>query len=88
MATEAELKTAPLVIVDQKGDERPVEAIVAVNEPPVQQAAPAPAPQVMAMAHEAPAKLPDTASSYPLLALIGLGSLLASGSMYLLRKRA
>jgi LPXTG-motif cell wall-anchored protein len=88
MATEDELKTAPVVIVDPKGDERPVEAIVAVNEQPVQQAPSAPAPQVMAMDHEAQAKLPDTASSYPLFALIGLGSLLVSGSMYLLRKRA
>ena len=35
MATEDELKTAPVVIVDEKGEERPVEAIVAaVCRPP------------------------------------------------------
>jgi hypothetical protein len=80
--TEAELKTAPVVIVDEKGEEKPVETEVAKSEPPVQ---PVPEPvataPVVTPAHEedpAPAKLPDTASEYPLFGLIGLGSVIVS----------
>src|SRR5579859_1481628 len=40
--TETELKTAPVVVVDEKGEEKPVEVVVANSEPPVQ---PAPEPQ-------------------------------------------
>jgi len=36
--TEAELKTAPVVVVDEKGEEKPVEVVVAKAEPPVQPA--------------------------------------------------
>src|SRR6266852_4176151 len=35
--TEAELKTAPVVVVNEKGEEKPVEVVVAKSEPPVQQ---------------------------------------------------
>src|ERR1700686_3692338 len=46
--TEAELKTAPVVVVDEKGREEPLEVVLARNEPPVQsveraQEAPSPA---------------------------------------------
>lgn len=64
--TEADLATAPVVIVDAKGDEKPMETtMVARNDPP---APPAPAP----------AQLPATASEYPLIGLLGLGSLAVS----------
>jgi hypothetical protein len=85
--TEAELKTAPVVVVDEKGDERAVEIVVAKNEPPVQ---PAQEPQATTAVYEAPApaKLPDTASPYPLFGLIGLGSVIASKLISRLGKRA
>lgn len=85
--TEAELKTAPVVVVDEKGEERPVEIVVAKSEPPVQ---PAPEPQTTTPVYEAPApaKLPDTASPYPLFGLIGLGSVIASKLIFRLGKRA
>jgi hypothetical protein len=77
--TEAELKTAPVVIVDEKGEEAPLPAQteVAQTEPVAQ---PAPEPQATTAVSEAPApaELPDTASSYPMLGLIGLASLAAS----------
>jgi len=88
--TEAELKTAPVVVVDEKGEEKPIEVVVAKSEPPPAEPAPAPqattpveapAPvQVTTSVHEAPApvELPDTASEFPLFGLIGLGSVIAS----------
>ena len=75
--TEEQLKTAPVVVVDERGAERPVEVIVAANEPP-----PAPAQFTAAAAPSAPAELPHTASDYPLFGLLGLGSLIASALMY------
>ena len=85
--TEAELKTAPVVVVDEKGEEKPVEVVVAKAEPPVQ---PAPEPQAATPVYEAPApaKLPDTASPYPLFGLIGLGSIIASKLISRFSKRA
>jgi hypothetical protein len=93
--TEAELKTAPVVVVDEKGEEAPLpsQTEVAKSEPVAQ---PAPEPQVTtpvqaaAPVTEAPAseKLPDTASAYPLLGLIGLASLAASKIMSRFAKRA
>jgi len=85
--TEAELKTAPVVVVDEQGEEKPVEVVVAKNEPP------APEPQVTAPVSAvaeapAPAKLPDTASSYPFFGLIGLGSVIISKIMARFSKRA
>ena len=78
---EAEIETAPIVRVDEKGTEMPVakeEVVVARNDPP-----PA-APAVVTAAVEpqaAPAELPHTASQYPLIALFGLLSLAAFGLM-------
>jgi hypothetical protein len=91
--TEAELKTAPVVVVDEKGEEAPLPAptVVAKSEPAPE---PAPEPQATAAASEAPApapapaELPDTASAYPLLGLIGLASLIASKVMSRFAKRA
>ena len=85
--TEAELKTAPVVVVDEKGEEKPVEVVVAKAEPPVQ---PAPEPRATTPVYEAPApaKLPDTASPYPLFGLIGLGSIIASKLISRFSKRA
>jgi hypothetical protein len=85
--TEAELKSAPVVVVDEKGEEKPVEIEVAKNEPPVQ---PAAEPQATMPIHEepAPAKLPDTAGELPLLGLIGLGSVIVSRVISRLSKRA
>jgi hypothetical protein len=81
--TEAELKTAPVVVVDEKGEEAalPAQTGVAKSEPVAQ---PAPEPEVTMPVSEAPvpapapAELPDTASEYPLLALIGFGSVMVS----------
>jgi hypothetical protein len=96
VAQEAELKTAPLVAVDAAGAETPlkVEApppVVAADRaepaaavevaPPAAAPAPAPAPD------PAPASLPETSSPFPLLGLIGLGSLAFSGLMSRLSKR-
>ncbi len=94
--TEAELKTAPVVVVNELGEEKPVEVVVAKSEPA---AAPTPEPvvatpvtaTVTAPVHEeepAPARLPDTASEYPLFGLIGLGSVIVSKFMSRLSKRA
>jgi len=85
--TEAELKTAPVVVVDEKGEEKPVEVVVAKAEPPVQ---PAPELRATTLVYEAPApaKLPDTASPYPLFGLIGLGSIIASKLISRFSKRA
>ncbi len=79
---EAEIETAPIVRVDEKGAEMPVakeEVVVARNDPPaaepVRTAAADPVPVVE------PAQLPHTASQYPLIALFGLLSLAAFGLM-------
>jgi hypothetical protein len=85
--TEAELKTAPVVIVDEKGAEKPVEVLVASNEP-TQQAPPEYRGTLPSNTPAAPARLPDTATSYPLVGLLGPGSLLASAVMYRASKRA
>jgi hypothetical protein len=80
---EADLDTAPVVIVNERGEERPTEVIVARNEPP-------PAPAFVAQETRetpAPAALPDTASEYPLFGLLGLGALMASLFMSRLAKR-
>ena len=82
--TEADLDTAPVVIVNEKGEEKPVEVLVAQNEPP-----PAFVPQTVAVVETpAPAELPHTASEYPLLGLLGLGAVIASFLMSRLAKRA
>ena len=86
--TEAELKTAPVVIVDEKGEEKPAEVVVAKVEPPVQQPAPEPQATTPVVETSAPAKLPDTGSPYPLIGLIGLGSVIASKLMSRFSKRA
>ncbi len=86
--TEAELKTAPVVIVDEKGEEAPLPAQteVAQTEPVAQ-----PAPELQAttpVAEEpAPATLPDTASDFPLIGLIGFVSVIASKVMSRFSKR-
>ena len=85
--TEAELKTAPVVVVDDQGAEKSVETVVARNEPLVQ---PSSDSQAATPVYEAPAPatLPDTASPYPLFGLLGLGSVIASKLISRLSKRA
>lgn len=83
--TEAELKTAPVVVVDEQGEEKPVETVVAKNEPLEPRAA---EPQAVRYEAPAPAKLPDTASPYPLFGLFGLGSIIASKLISRFSKRA
>ena len=85
--TEAELKTAPVVVVDEQGAEKSVETVVAKNEPLVQ---PSSDSQAATPAYEAPAPatLPDTASPYPLFGLLGLGSVIASKLISRFSKRA
>ncbi len=83
-AQEADLKTVPLVIVNEKGNESPM--VVAKVEP-----APAPpaevAAQVAPAAEPVPPSLPSTASSIPLIGLIGLGSLGLAGILSCFAKR-
>jgi hypothetical protein len=88
--TEQDLEVAPVLIVNEKGEERPVEVVVARNEPPAQPAlvsqtlgASAPAPEV-----PTPATLPDTASEYPLFGLIGIAAVLGSICISRLAKSA
>jgi LPXTG-motif cell wall-anchored protein len=87
MVEEAELKTAPIVVVDEKGNEAPLKVEVAAAapaasapEPVAERAAPAPEPE--------PAKLPNTGSPYPLIAIIGLASLAIYGLMSYRSRRA
>ena len=85
--TEAELKTAPVVVVDEQGAEKSVETVVAKNEPLVQ---PSSDSQAATPVYEAPAPatLPDTASPYPLFGLLGLGLVIASRLVSRSSKRA
>ena len=85
--TEAELKTAPVVVVDEQGAEKSVETVVAKNEPLVQPSSDSQA-ATPAYAAPAPATLPDTASPYPLFGLLGLGSVIASKLVSRFSKRA
>jgi hypothetical protein len=82
--SEAELKTAPVVIVDEKGEEAPLPAptVVAKSEPAPEREAATPVPEA-----PTPAKLPETASDYPLLGLIGFGSVIVSKVMSRFAKR-
>ena len=72
--TRAAVKTA--VLKAQKPTEEEVEVAEVFTPPPAQEAAAQP-PQAAAM----PQKLPTTASTLPLIGLIGLLSLLAAGSL-------
>jgi len=79
---EEDLKTAPLVVVNERGNE----VAVVVTKPAE---VPAPAVEVAAAAPQAepvPESLPNTASQLPLIGLIGLGSLVAAGLVSLARR--
>jgi hypothetical protein len=77
----AVLKTAPVVLVTEKGEEKP---LVLMAQNTVVQSAPEAAPYVR---HAAAKTLPHTASSLPLMGLIGLASLGAFGLLTCLPKR-
>jgi LPXTG-motif cell wall-anchored protein len=77
------LKTAPIVAVDPKGE--PVELAQVVEPPPTPAAAPAPAAAPVVVAA---AELPKTASSLPLIALLGLMTLSAGMALSLFSKRS
>jgi len=81
------LKTAPIVAVDPKGE--PVELAQVVEHPPAPTAetAAAPAPAAAPVAVAA-AELPKTASSLPLIALLGLLTLSAGMALSLFSKRS
>ena len=81
MESEAELKTAPVVVVDAAGTEKPIEVLIARNNTAQADTMPA---------HDAPApsKLPDTGSEYPLIGLVGFGSIIASRLLSRFSKRA
>jgi LPXTG-motif cell wall-anchored protein len=79
--TEAELATAPVVVVDEKGAEKPLPVLVAANEPPAQTF------ERQVTEDKAPVKLPDTGSEYPLLGLLGIGSVVLSGLISRLARR-
>jgi LPXTG-motif cell wall-anchored protein len=81
IATEAELRTAPVVVVDERGEEKPVEVLVARNDPPQS------VERQESVAPGTPATLPNTGSEYPLLGLIGLGSVAVSGLISRLSRR-
>ena len=87
---EAELRTAALVVVDPAGAEMPVAieapaVVVAQSEPVPTQPEPAavqePAAVIEAPVAATPATLPETASYYPLVGLIGIGMILTYGVM-------
>jgi hypothetical protein len=89
------LKTAPIVAVDPKGE--PVELAQVVEAPPVAAvepvAAPAPAAEPVVVAAAEPvaapaAELPKTASSLPLIALLGLLTLCASVALSFFSQRS
>jgi LPXTG-motif cell wall-anchored protein len=89
------LKTAPIVAVDPQGE--PVELAQVVEPPPVAAAqpvaAPAPAAEPVVVAAAEPvaapaAELPKTASSLPLIALLGLLTLIAGMALSLFSKRS
>jgi len=82
---EVVLKTAPVVIVDETGSEKAL-VIVAQNSPVAEpeRVAVADSPQEIAAA---PQTLPSTASSLPLIGLVGLASLGAFGLLACLPKR-
>jgi hypothetical protein len=85
---EADLKTAPVVVVDEKGNETPL-VIVAKSEPAPQPAAEvASAPQAEPVSMPAPATLPETGSPFPLIVLIGFASLAVSRLMSRFANRA
>jgi hypothetical protein len=86
VAKEEDLKTAPLVIVTEKGTETPVVAVEAepVPEPAAEVAN---APQAAPVSEPVPETLPNTASQLPLIGLIGLGSLLVAGLMSCFARR-
>lgn len=90
--TEVELKTAPVVVVDERGNEAPLKLetpLAAQNEPAKPAEEPVVEPQTTAAASTpAPATLPHTASSYPLIGLIGLTSLAFSLLISRLANRA
>jgi LPXTG-motif cell wall-anchored protein len=71
------LKTAPIVAVDPKGE--PVELAQVVEPPPAPTAEPVAAPA---------AELPKTASSLPLIALLGLLTLSAGVALSFFSKRS
>ena len=81
------LKTAPIVAVDPKGE--PVELAQVVEHPPAPTAetAAAPAPAAAPVAVAA-AELPKTASSLPLIALLGLLTLSAGVALSSFSKRS
>ncbi len=87
---EADLKTVPLVIVDEKGNEAPV-AVVAKSEPapqPAIEVAAAPQAEPVPVSTPAPASLPETGSAFPLIGLIGFASLAVSRLMSRFSKSA
>lgn len=77
----AELKTAPIVIVDQTGTETPVAVVAAPQKAQEVTAAPVAEPVLVASNTAAPATLPHTASQYLLIGLLGLASLGAFGML-------
>lgn len=84
---EADLDTAPVVIVNERGEERPAEVVIAQNVPPPPPPAFVPQPAAV-VETPAPAELPHTASEYPLFGLLGLGAVIASFFMSRFAKRA
>jgi hypothetical protein len=72
VATVEEYKTAPITTTDETGTPATLDTAV-YTPPPAAAPAPEPAPEVA----PAPAELPHTASSVPLIGLIGLLSMLA-----------
>jgi LPXTG-motif cell wall-anchored protein len=81
------LKTAPIVAVDPKGE--PVELAQVVEPPPVAAAEPVAAPAPVAEpVVVAAAELPKTASSLPLIALLGLLTLSAGVALSFFSKRS
>ena len=83
--TPAELAKEPIVAVTPENKEVPAPSVV--EAPPlIAEARPAPAPEPQTPP-AAPAELPKTASPYPALVLIGIGSLAAAAGLRALGRR-
>jgi len=80
------LKTAPIVAVDPKGE--PVELAQVVEPPPAPTVEAAAAPPAAAPVVVAAAELPKTASTLPLIALLGLMTISAGMALSLFSKRS
>jgi LPXTG-motif cell wall-anchored protein len=86
VVTAETLKTVPVAAIQPTGEEVPVAAVV--QPPPAAVAATPPADTATPPVTEVAQALPQTASSLPLFSLIGMLSLLAGFTLFIITKRS